>query len=45
MSAKTHQRKEGTKVKELRDLAAIATDFTETDIVKRNAKNGLLKKE
>ena len=54
-SAKTNQRKEGTKVKELRDLAATATDFTETDIVTRNAKiihglvaymdkNGLLKK-
>ncbi|MBR2215166.1 MAG: DUF262 domain-containing protein [Selenomonadaceae bacterium] len=55
-SAKTNQRKEGTRVKELRDLAATATDFTETDIVTRNAKiihgfveymdkNGLLKKE
>ena len=54
-SAKTNQRKEGTRVKELRDLAATATDFTETDIVTRNAKiihgfveymdkNGLLKK-
>lgn len=54
-SAKTNQRKEGTKVKELRDLAATATDFTETDIVKRNAEiiqgfidymksNGLLEK-
>lgn len=53
---KTNQEKEGTKVKELRDLAAAATDFTETDIVTRNAKiihgfmeymdsNGLLKKD
>ena len=55
-SAKTNQKKEGTKVKELRDLAAKATDFSETDIVTRNAKiihgfveymniNGLLKKK
>ena len=55
-SAKTNQKKEGTKVKELRDLAASIKDFTETDIVTRNARiihgfiaymdrNGLLKKE
>lgn len=37
-SAKTQQKKDGTKVKELKDLAATATDFTETDIVTRNAK-------
>ena len=54
-SAKTNQKKEGTKVKELRDLAASIKDFTETDIVTRNARiihgfiaymdrNGLLKK-
>ena len=50
------QKREGTKIKELRDLAASATDFTETDIVQRNAKiifgfidfmhgNGLLSEE
>lgn len=33
------QKKEGTKIKELTDLAAKATDFTESDIVERNAKN------
>ena len=55
-NTRTHQMKEGTKIKELRDLAANASDFTETDIVKRNAEimhgfiefmngNGLLKKE
>lgn len=32
------QKKEGTKIKELTDLAATAADFTETDIVQRNAK-------
>lgn len=32
------QKKEGTKIKELTDLAAKATDFTESDIVERNAK-------
>ena len=32
------QKKEGTKIKELTDLAATVTDFTETDIVQRNAK-------
>lgn len=32
------QKKEGTKIKELTDLAANATDFTESDIVERNAK-------
>ena len=32
------QMKEGTKIKELKDLAARASDFTETDIVQRNAK-------
>ena len=46
--------KEGTKIKELTDLAASVEDFTETDIAQRNAKmisgfvdfmyrNGLLK--
>lgn len=32
------QRKEGTKVKELTDLAETVTDFTESDIVQRNTK-------
>lgn len=32
------QMREGTKIKELTDLAATATDFTETDIVQRHAK-------
>ena len=32
------QKKEGTKIKELTDLATTATDFTESDIVQRNAK-------
>ncbi len=32
------QKKEGTKIRELRKLAAIATDFTESDIVQRQAK-------
>ncbi|MBR1479250.1 MAG: DUF262 domain-containing protein [Lachnospiraceae bacterium] len=32
------QKKEGTKIKELTDLAATANDFTESDIVQRNAK-------
>ena len=32
------QKKEGTKIKELVDLATNATDFTETDIVQRKAK-------
>lgn len=32
------QMKEGTKIKELKDLAASASDFTESDIVQRNAK-------
>lgn len=32
------QKKEGTKIKELIDLATTATDFTEADIVQRNAK-------
>ena len=32
------QRKEGTKIEELTVLAATATDFTESDIVERNAK-------
>lgn len=32
------QKKEGTRIKELTDLAASATDFTEADIVQRNAK-------
>ncbi len=32
------QKKEGTKIKELTDLATTASDFTETDIVQRNAK-------
>ena len=32
------QKKEGTKVRELIDLAENATDFTESDILKRNAK-------
>lgn len=32
------QKKEGTKIKELTDLATNATDFTESDIVERNAK-------
>lgn len=31
------QRKEGTKIKELTDLAASVTDFAEADIVQRNA--------
>lgn len=50
------QMKEGTKIKELTDLANIAVDFTESDIVQRNAKmildfveymhsNGLLNEE
>ena len=50
------QMKEGTKVKELTDLAASATDFTESDIAQRNAKmifgfvdfmhsNGLLRED
>ena len=54
-NTRTNQMKAGTKIKELLDLAANATDFTETDIVKRNAEiihgfidymnsNGLLKK-
>ena len=30
--------KEGTKIKELTDLAASASDFTESDIAQRNAK-------
>lgn len=33
-----NQKKEGTKIKELTDLAASKSDFTETDIVQRNAK-------
>lgn len=33
-----NQQKEGTKIKELVDLATHATDFTETDIVQRKAK-------
>ena len=32
------QRKEGTKIEELTVLAATATDFTESNIVERNAK-------
>lgn len=32
------QKKEGTKIKELRDLATTTTDFSESDIVQRNAK-------
>lgn len=32
------QIKEGTKIKELIDLAASASDFTESDIAQRNAK-------
>jgi uncharacterized protein with ParB-like and HNH nuclease domain len=32
------QKKEGTKIKELVDLATSASDFTETDIVQRKAK-------
>lgn len=32
------QRKEGTRIEELTVLAATATDFTESDIVERNAK-------
>ena len=32
------QMKEGTKIKELIDIASSHTDFTETDIVQRNAK-------
>lgn len=32
------QKLEGTKIKELHDLAATHQDFTETDIVQRNAK-------
>ena len=32
------QMKEGTKIKELTDLAASASDFTESDIAQRNAK-------
>lgn len=32
------QMKEGTKIKELKDLAANSSDFAETDIVQRNAK-------
>ena len=32
------QKKEGTKIKELTDLAMNATDFTEADIVQRKAK-------
>lgn len=32
------QKKEGTNIQELRDLATKATDFTETDIVQRKAK-------
>lgn len=32
------QKKEGTKIKELTDLAVDATDFTESDIAQRNAK-------
>ncbi len=54
-NTRTNQMKAGTKIKELLDLADNATDFTETDIVKRNAEiihgfidymntNGLLKK-
>lgn len=54
-TAKTQQKKDGTNVKELRDLAATATDFTEADIVARNERilqgfvayidnNGLLNK-
>ena len=50
------QKKEGTKIKELTDLAASVTDFTESDIAQRNAKmifgfidfmhsNGLLSEE
>lgn len=50
------QKKEGTKIKELTDLAANAVDFTEADIVQRNAKilfgflefmhaNGLLRED
>ena len=30
--------KEGTKIKELTDLAASVSDFTESDIAQRNAK-------
>ena len=32
------QKEEGTKIKELLDLATSTTDFTETDIVQRNAR-------
>ena len=32
------QMKEGTKIKELTDLAASVSDFTESDIAQRNAK-------
>ncbi len=50
------QKKEGTKIRELSNLAANASDFTESDIVQRNAKmifdfidymhnNGLLSKD
>ena len=50
------QKKEGTKIKELTNLAASVTDFTESDITQRNAKiifgfidfmrsNGLLSEE
>lgn len=50
------QKKEGTKIKELTDLAITAINFTERDIVQRNAKilfgfveymhgNGLLREE
>lgn len=32
------QKKEGTKIRELRELADTATDFSESDIVQRHAK-------
>ena len=32
------QKKEGTRIKELTDLAMNAADFTESDIVQRNTK-------
>lgn len=55
INTRTKQMKEGTKIKELQDIAAIFNDFTEVDIVTRDAKikqgfiafldgNGLLKK-
>ena len=53
---KRNQKKEGTKIQELRDMVAAISDFTESDIVQRNAKiiqgfinfmknNGLLKED